>query len=87
MSEQRTLELLVECRTQLAAKHKKFLATRHELDAATEKLNELAEINKELLETLKEATEFVDLHSEDWYKSGRALVDKCKAAINKAEQQ
>jgi hypothetical protein len=56
------------------------------LAACESQVNELAEINKELLEALKEAAEFVDLHSEDWYKSGRALVEKCKAAIAKAEQ-
>jgi hypothetical protein len=56
------------------------------LAACERQVNELAEINKDLLEALKEATEFVDLHSEDWYKSGRELVNKCNAAIVKAEQ-
>ncbi len=38
----------------------------------------------ELLEALEEASEFVDRHSEDWYRAGQVLLAKCRAAIAKA---
>lgn len=34
-----------------------------------------------LREALTEATDFVDQHSEPWYKSGQALLSKCRAAL------
>jgi hypothetical protein len=34
-----------------------------------------------LREALIEATDFVDRHSEPWYRSGQALLTKCRAAL------
>lgn len=41
---------------------------------------------RELLDTLKEAEEFINRHSEPWYMSGQALLSKIQAVIKRFDR-
>jgi hypothetical protein len=45
----------------------------------------IAEIER-LRAVLREATDFVDQHSESWYRSGQELLATCRAALGDAQQ-
>jgi hypothetical protein len=42
-------------------------------------------MDKELEELLRECREFVDMHSEDWYRRGQELLRKIDAALSNAD--
>lgn len=45
----------------------------------------MSEIEKELLDALREAREFVARHTEGWYITGNELLAKIDAVTAKAE--
>ena len=76
-----TVREIAELRAEIKCEEQRFCDAYDLIYKQSKEKQELQAHIHVLREALEEAAIFVDNHSEDWYKSGQALLTKCKQAL------